>query len=224
MSDSYDLKRALKLVADVERAPSEPFDDLARVQAAARSRTRRRVRLGLGALAVTSVMGVGAGLIVSGDPTPPDAPATGDTSPGATSGSTIVSTTGVQLVAETFDAAPYTFDLTPQGWSVQGQNAFGVTIAPDDGSTSDHPDDFEGKLVIMFEANPPGGRAVDVDGRQFWITGDSGYTTISTRTLAGEPAGAVRIQYPDNAGWDEESMLAFTASVHVGDGAKHGQG
>jgi hypothetical protein len=27
-----------------------------------------------------------------------------------------------------------------------------VTIVPDDGSTSSSPDDFEGKLVIMFDA------------------------------------------------------------------------
>lgn len=224
MTDAHDLKHALQLVADIERAPAEPYDDLARVQAAARSRTRRRVRLGLGALAVTSVMGVGAGLIVSGEPTPPGASASLDSSPGTPADSRTVSTAGVELVAETFDATPYTFDLTPQGWSVQGQNAFGVTIAPDDGSVSDHPDDFEGKLVIMFEANPPGGRSVELDGRQFWITGDSGYTTISTRTIGGEPAGAVRIQYPDDTGWDEDTMLAFTASVHVSDGARHGQG
>ena len=127
-------------------------------------------------------------------------------------------------MAATFDAAPYTFDLTPKGWAVQGQDEFGVTIAPTDGSVSDSPYDFEGKLVIMFDPRPPGGRAVDLDGRRFWITGDSGYTTISTRTLPGEPDGAVRIQYPDDTGWTEDTMLAFTASVHVGEGAEHGLG
>lgn len=216
MTDPSDLKRALQLVADVERPPAEPSADLARVQAAARSRTRHRVRFGLAGLAVVSVLGVGAGLVLSGGPTPPDVTASGDTGPG--------SATGVRLVAATFDATPYTFDLTPQGWSVQGQNAFGVTIAPDDGSTSSSPDDFRGKLVIMFDANRPGGRAVESDGRTFWVSGDSGYTTIATRTRGDEPAGVVRIQYPDGTGWDETSMLAFLGSVHVGDGAELGHG
>lgn len=60
----------------------------------------------------------------------------------------------ITLVAMPLDAAPYTFDLTPQGWSVQAQKPTAVTIAPDDDSTSSDPDDFEGKLVITFDDNP----------------------------------------------------------------------
>ncbi len=130
----------------------------------------------------------------------------------------------MQLVAATFDADPYTFDLTPAGWHVQSQNAFAVTIAPDDGSTSDSPDVFIGKLVILFDQNPLSGTSVDVDGRRFWLHSDSDYTTISTATRPDEPPGAVRIQYPDDAGWTRESMLAFLGSVHVGPGALPGLG
>jgi hypothetical protein len=219
MNDQYDVKRVLQVIAETDRPATSPAADLARAQEA--GRTRNRFRLGLAGLAVASVVGVGTVLVATDDPATPDVTASDPTAPGSVASG---SGRGVRLVAATFDATPYTFDLTPQGWSVQGQNAFHVTIAPDDGSTSDLHDDFEGKLVIMFDANPPGGRAVDVDGRRFWITGDSGYTTISTRTTTGEPAGAVRIQYPDDAGWDEDTMLAFTASVHVGDGARHGLG
>ncbi|GAA5123048.1 hypothetical protein GCM10023339_42280 [Alloalcanivorax gelatiniphagus] len=215
---SHDLKHALHVAASTPRSAPDPADDLARARAAGRARSRRRVRAGLSGLAAAAVLGVGTTAVLTGqDPAGTPSAGTGSTP------STEVSV-GVQLVAESFDATPYTFDLTPEGWAVQGQNEFGVTIAPTDGSVSESPDDFVGKLVIMFEASPPGGRTVDLDGRRFWVTGDSGYTTISTRTLAGEPAGAVRIQYPDDAGWDEETMLAFTASVHVGDGAKHGLG
>lgn len=214
----HDLKRALALAASTERSSPDPADDLARARTARTARTRQRVRVGLSGLAVVAVVGVGASVAVSGR----EAPAGPSAGNGATSSPQTPE--GVQLVAATFDAPPYTFDLTPQGWSVQGQNAFGVTIAPEDGSTTDMPDDFEGKLVIMFDARPPGGRAVDLDGRTFWITGDSGYTTISTRTAAGEPEGAVRIQYPDDTGWTEDTMLAFTASVHVGDDARYGGG
>jgi hypothetical protein len=217
----HDLKQALHLAASTSRPAPDPADDLARARAADTARSRRRVRAGLSGLAAVAVLGIGTTAVLTGQD-PSGEPSAGSSA--TPTPSTEAPVGGVQLVAETFDATPYTFDLTPQGWAVQGQNEFGVTIAPTDGSTSDHPDDFVGKLVIMFDANPPGGRAVDLDGRRFWITGDSGYTTISTRTITGEPAGAVRIQYPDDTGWDEDSMLAFTASVHVGDGAKHGSG
>jgi hypothetical protein len=214
-----DLKHALNLATSDRPAP-EPADDLARARTARTARTRQRVRIGLSSLAMTAVVGVGATVAVTGQ----DAPAQPSAGSSATPlPDTLDTTDGVRLVAATLDASPYTFDLTPQGWSVQGQNASLVTIAPD-GSTTGYRDDFEGKLVIMFEARPPGGREVDVDGRKFWITGDSGYTTISTWTTAGEPEGAVRLQYPNDTGWTEDTMIAFTASVHVGNGANYGGG
>jgi hypothetical protein len=216
MTDPYDVKQALQLVAETERPTTDLAADLARAQEAVRARTRHRFRLGLAGLAVVSVMGVGAGLVLTGGRATPDVTAAGDagrTAPGS-----------VRLVAATFDATPYTFDLTPTGWSVQGQNPYAVTIAPDDGSTSSNPDDFRGKLVIVFDANEPTGRAIDLDGRRFWLSANSGYTTIATRTSGAEPAGVVRIQYPHDAGWDETSMLAFLASVHVGDTARHALG
>ena len=80
--------------------------------------------------------------------------------------------------------------------------------------------DFVGKLVITFDHNPLSGQLVAGSGRQVWIHGDSGYTTLSMRTTAGEPAGVVRIQYPDNAGWDRSAMVRFLRSVHVGAGAR----
>ncbi|MCD4527283.1 hypothetical protein [Nocardioides sp. cx-173] len=214
-----DLKYALSLAASERPAP-DPADDLARARTARTVRTRQRVRIGISSLAMTAVVGVGATVVVTGQDAPAQ-PSAGSGANPAPPGSDTVN--GVRLVAATLDASPYTFDLTPQGWSVQGQNASLVTIAPD-GSTTGYRDDFEGKLVIMFESRPPGGREVEVDGRRLWITGDSGYTTISTWTTAGEPEGAVRLQYPNDTGWTEDTMIAFTASVHVGNGANYGGG
>jgi len=211
MSPTHDIKQALGSVARADVPVPAPDEDLARARGAARARRRRRFRAGLAGLAVTSVLGVGAANVL------------GDA--GGSGGTTQVSPGTVQLVAKRFDAAPYTFDLTPRGWSVQGQNPYAVTIAPDDGSASESPDDFVGKLVIMFDANEPAGRLLERDAREFWVydSGD-GYTTIATRTRGDEPTGVVRIQYPRDAGWDENSMLAFLASVHVGDTARHGLG
>lgn len=206
---THDIKQVLGTVAETDRMAPSPAEDLARAQSAARSRTRRRFRAGLAGFAVVSVLGVGVVSLLddAGEQT------------------TQVSPGGVELVAKRFDAAPFTFDLTPRGWSVQGQRPQTVTIAPDDGSTSDHPDDFVGKLVIMFETNPPFGDPVERDGRTFWVAdSDGGYVTMTTRTRDVEPEGVVRIQYPRDAGWDEESMLAFLASVHVGDSARPGVG
>ena len=209
MSPTHDLKRVLSSVADAERPPVDPEADLDRARRVSVARARRRFRATLSGVAVVAVLGVGAATQLDERPTSP--PQSADR--------------GVRLVARTFDATPYTFDLTPEGWSVQGTRPAAVTIAPDDGSTSSHPDDFRGKLVILFDGNPvEQGRAVEQDGRAFWISENSDYTTVSTLTVAGEPAGVVRIQYPTATGWDEDSMVAFLGSVHVGPLAQHGLG
>ncbi|GAA4691042.1 hypothetical protein [Nocardioides conyzicola] len=220
MSPTHDLKRALQSAAESGRPAVDPADDLARAVAAARARSRRRFRVGLAGVASVAVLGVGAAVVLDREPTDPAVSAPRPS--------------GVELVSKQLDATPYTFDLTPKGWSVQAQNPTGVTIVPDDGSTSDDPDVFVGKLVIMFDANPPDGRVLHHDGRRFWVAGTSGrttlaarlsgYTTVATHTRDDEPAGVVRIQYPNGAGWDEPSMVAFLASVHVGPGARHGLG
>lgn len=211
MPHVHDVKHALATVVDQEWSPADPHADLARARAAAGVRLRRRFRLGLSALATAAVLGVASVAVL-------------DDSPSAPAVSTEPDDGGVRLVAEQFDATPYTFDLTPAGWSVQGQRPQSVTIAPDDGSTSSHPDDFRGKLVILFDTNPPDGRPVTHDDREFWVRDDSGYTTVATRTVPGEPGGVVRIQYPGDTGWDLDSMLDFLGSVHVGPLAQHGFG
>jgi hypothetical protein len=99
-----------------------------------------------------------------------------------------------------------------------------VTIAPV-GFPDQEPASFVGKLVIMLDQNPLGrGERVDVDGRDFRIRESEGYTTISTATRPGEPAGVVRIQYPSGTGWSRDTMLEFLADVQVGPGAQPGVG
>jgi hypothetical protein len=82
-------------------------------------------------------------------------------------------------------------------------------------------------VELDWDAPPgcPDGARVLTEDRVFWIrAGDSGYTTVATRTRADEPPGVVRVQYPDEAGWSNDTMLAFLGSVHVGPGALPGQG
>lgn len=205
-----DLKRALETVAGTDGGQADAISDLVRARAAAKARTHRRLRRGLMAMTMATVVGVGAVLLV-------DRHDHATVAPEATA-------VGVELVAEPFEAPPYSFDLTPQGWSVQAQQPTAVTIAPDDGSTSSDPSDFRGKLVILFDTNPPTGRQLAHGERVMWVAGDSDYTILATRTTGAEPPGVVRIQYPADAGWDLDSMAAFLASVHVGPGARHGHG
>jgi hypothetical protein len=211
-----DLRTTLDRAAGDGRPDGRPVDpapDLRRARAALVRRSRRRQAAGLGALALVGVAAVGVVL---------DRPGTQQL-PSDTLASSPVDAQ-VALVAATLEAEPYAFDLTPQGWSVGGRTPTAVTIVPDDGSTSDDPDDFRGKLVVMLDANPLEGREVEHDGRTFWITSGDGYTTMATPTRPGEQAGVVRIQFPDDAGWDEETMLAFLGSVRVGATAAPGVG
>jgi hypothetical protein len=213
MTNTSDLKRALQSVADSDRPATDPLEDLTRARAARTVRTRRRFRLGLAGVTVAAVVGITAGSVLSAQD-----------SPGSPSGDVAASSAAVRLVSAEFDASPYTFDLTPVGWSVQGENPFAVTIAPDDGSASTSPDDFVGKLVILFDTNEPTGKPTVFEGRTIWVQQSDDYVTMATRARTDEPAGIVRIQYPRKAGWDVPSMQAFLASVHVGAGAQHGQG
>jgi hypothetical protein len=202
-----DLKRLLEVAAETTPGVVDPAADLARARRARRARTVGRIRVGVATIAIAVVVAVG--LTRTGTTPHHQDP---------------VAASPVRLVAASFEADPYTFDLTPTGWHVQAQNPYAVTNVPDDGSTSGSPDVFVGKLVILFDQNPLGGGCVESDGRQFCLRTDSEYTTISTPTRADEPPGVVRIQYPDDAGWTRASMLAFLGSVHVGPGALPGLG
>lgn len=205
-----DIKHLFDVASSPVRVGPDPAEDLARAHAASRARTSRRIQLGSVGLALAAV--VTAGLLQSiNEPSP----SSELTSPQAGS---------VRLVAQTFTADPYTFDLTPSGWSVQDTNPYRVTIAPDDGSASDEPDDFVGKLVVMFDQTPPEGKQVALDGRDFWIRYGDDSLTVMTATRRDEPPGTVRIQYIGESKWSPVALMKFLGSVHVGAGALPGNG
>lgn len=207
MSDA-DLKRMLEAAVGDDAPMPSAAADLHRARAGLAARRRHRFRAATAAGALVTVA-IGAGLATVAEHT--DAPGHHQVD-------------SIVLVSKPLHASPYTFDLTPRGWKVQQQRPSGVTIAPDDGSTSSSPYDFQGKLVILFDRNPLAGKRVDYRGRQIWMVGDSGYTTLAMATSADEPRGVVRIQYPDGTGWSHRQMLRFLASIHVGAGARPGLG
>jgi hypothetical protein len=209
-----DLNTLLERAAGPVTGPVDARADLTRGHRALSRTRRRRGALGLAGVAAAGVVGAGLSRLASPDPERTHA-AEGHHQKSA----------GVALLAQPFAAGPYTFDATPAGWEVQGSYPQGVTIAPV-GFPDQEPLSFEGKLVIMFDANPPTGAQASLDGRTFWVEDDTGggYTSIATLTRAGEPAGVVRIQYPSGTGWTRDTMLEFLAGVHVGEGAQQGVG
>ena len=205
----------LNTLLDRAAGTATPFDahaDLTRGRRALSRTRRRRAAGGLLGVTAASVVGIGAFRMAQPDSIQPQR-AIESTRTGG----------GISFLSQPFVAGPYTFDQTPVGWEVQGSYPQGVTIAPV-GFADQDPNSFVGKLVILFDANPLSGEKVQRDGRTFWIHGNTGYTTIATPTLAGEPAGKVLIQFPDNTGWTRDAMLEFLAGVHVGAGAEPGVG
>lgn len=209
-----DLNTLLERAAGPTSAPVDAHADLTRGHRALSRTRRRRSAMGLLGVAAAGVAGVGVVRYAGAD----DGPSQAVERPG-TSGRQA----GISFLAQPLEAGPYTFDATPEGWEVQGISPSGVTIAPV-GFPDQEPSSFTGKLVIMFDGNPLSGEQFQRDGRTFWVRGNSGYTTMATPTLPGEPAGNVLIQFPDDTGWTRDTMLQFLAGVHVGAGAQRGLG
>jgi hypothetical protein len=209
-----DLNTLLDRAAGPATAPVDAHADLTRGHRALSRTRRRRGAVGLAGVATLGVVGVGIARVADRG---------GDVVTDA-SGTHHPKQTGVTLLGQPFSAGPYQFDATPEGWEVQGADAFAVTIAPV-GFPDQEPGSFVGKLVILFDGDPVGGGdRVDVGGRTFVVSHGEGYTTIATPTRPGEPAGVVRIQYPSDTGWTRDNMLQFLAGVHVGAGAQQGLG
>jgi hypothetical protein len=116
-------------------------------------------------------------------------------------------------------AGPYSFDVTPVGWSVQGHRPGSVTFAADDGTSDPHPDAFVGKIVLLYDTDPLFGEAVAYSGRDFKVNESSDTLVVSTRTRVGEPEGTVRLQVPLAVGWSVDTALEMLDGVRVSEGA-----
>jgi hypothetical protein len=211
-----DLNTLLDRAAGPTGSPLDVHADLTRARRALSRTRRRRSAAGLVGVAAAGVLGVGVLRQPDGGDGPQQATERfADDTP----------TADVSVPPAPVVAGSYTFPSLPDGWEVQGFRPSTVTIAPV-GTADEHPDSFTGKLVIMFDGNPPSGEKVEHDGRTFWVIADSGegYMRLTTRTLPGEPEGNVLIQYPAATGWELEAMLDFLAGVHVDEGAEKGVG
>lgn len=196
-------------------SPATPIeDDLARAHTAWRRRRRNRGLVAIGSTCAVGLIAAGvAGTGVLDRGATPDAVVTEDPS----------STGSGLLFAANTDGGPYTFGKLPRGWEVQGETPSAVTIARI-GYKNQEPHSFIGKLVIMYDQNPPSGNKTVYGGREFFSRGDSGHTTVMVRTRAGEPEGTVYAQYPDSTGWSVDTMIEFLDAVRVNESAEPGLG
>ncbi len=206
-----ELSDLLNRASEPEHTSTSVDADLARGRAALRRR-RARGAIRLGSIAAVGVIAagiVGSNALQSDRDNPAAVPDRG--------------TDGVQRGAADADAGPYTFGKLPEGWEVQGVLPSAVTIAPV-GFKDQSPYSFLGKLVIMYDQNPPSGDVTSVNGRDFYSRGDSDHTTVVVATRPGEPDGMVSVQYPDSTGWDTDTMIEFLDAGRVNESAEPGVG
>ncbi|QIG41969.1 hypothetical protein G5V58_03515 [Nocardioides anomalus] len=231
-----DLNTLLDRAAGPARATVDAHPDLTRGHRALARTRRRRGAVGLAGVAAAGAFGValtrggGGGdtpVGVADDPTTVPSPSTATSTP-PTAPPTAPPPTTPPPTSPTVDpsapvtgsAAPRFFALppAPAGFELQGNSPSSVTIAPvGDRSV---PEDFEGKIVLMFDTHRPAGHRQVVDGRTFWVAADTGggYARVSTRSREGDPAGVLALQFPVRA-WTTDDALAFLSGVRALDGA-----
>ena len=133
--------------------------------------------------------------------------------------------TAIDLVAYKGRQAPgYQVSEVPQGWIIQGGNAFVLTLAPK-GDKDTSVDSFVGKLVVMLQSRdasaPTTGARQPVAGRpgRFDVQGKTQMLTYK------DSAGAwVVIQAPTSLGWDSTRLARFAAGVQVLGNAQQSRG
>jgi hypothetical protein len=134
--------------------------------------------------------------------------------------------THVRLVAyhgEQLDG--FIVDQVPEGWYLQGSNAFSLTVAPRGDTTS--PDAFVGKLVVMLLSSSapqelPKGEPVKVGEFDGVVTHQGEADTLTYEDGAGH---FVQIQaWRDALGWTNEQLASFAEGVQVTSHAQAGVG
>jgi hypothetical protein len=222
-----DIKELLeRAVRSVEAAPTAEIveADLQRGRAAL-ARRRRTIRLGATAVAAAVVL---AGAIVASNlgGAPGTIQVTGTPGNGTTHSSGPRPGTPVRLVAYHGDQLDgFVVNQVPDGWYLQGSNAFRLTLAPEGDTTS--PDDFEGKLVVMLLSSSapqklPEGDPVEVGGHDGVVSHGPPADTLTYDDGAGH---LVQVQAWSSAlGWTDQQLVAFAEGVQVTAGAQAGVG
>jgi hypothetical protein len=133
--------------------------------------------------------------------------------------------TPVRLVAYHGDQPEgFTVAQVPEGWFLQGTNAFSLTVAPKGDTTS--PDAFEGKLVVMLLSSSapqrlPEGDPVSVGGQD----GVVAHGPADVLTYKDDAGHFVQVQAWRSAlHWTNDQLVSFAEGVQVTADAQPGVG
>jgi hypothetical protein len=226
MSDIKELFDRTARSAEVTPSAETVEADLLRGRAAlARRRRGRAIRLSVAGTAAAALVGT---TIVAGHLGRTDESTRPATSPsiGVNQGSGPDRGSSVRLVAyqgEQLDG--FTVDQIPEGWFLQGSNAFSLTIAPQGDTTS--PDDFVGKLVVMLLSSSapqklPEGDPVKVGDNDGVVAPGPPADTLTYEDGDGH---FVQIQaWTAPLGWTKEQLASFAEGVEVTSHAQPGVG
>ena len=227
MNDIRDLLERASRSAESAPTPDVVEADLRRGRVAlARRRRSRAIRSGSIAVVATVVL-AGAALAVSNRGGSPGATRpTHRTGTRATHGTAPQPAMPVRLVAyHGGQLDGFVVDRVPDGWYLQGSNAFRLTIAPEGDTTS--ADDFEGKLVVMLLSSSapqqlPAGDPVQVGGHDGVVSPGPPADTLTYDDGAGH---LVQIQaWTTPLGWTDQQLVAFAEGVRVTAAAQAGVG
>ncbi|WFE26386.1 hypothetical protein O7623_24095 [Solwaraspora sp. WMMD791] len=140
---------------------------------------------------------------------------TGGTTSSTTTGG---SSTAVQLVAYTGSQPEgYRLATVPQGWVVQGSDAWTLVLAPADAADTD-PHSFIGKIAVSTQAQMPTGlpsESVTVDGLAGHLVTMEDNTDGRTLFVEQPGGGYLTVQVWDGLGWSGERIVEFAAGIEV---------
>jgi hypothetical protein len=172
--------------------------DLLRGRAALTRRRVRRSVTGLGATAATAVLA----LAIVGGQSSPDP----DPHPVAR-GLDLVAYTGTQLPG-------FTVEKVPEGFVLQGANAYSLDIALPGNHTSLN--DYRGKLVVMLQSKDatgtPTGKQVEINGRPGTI---STFDPAAKQLYYSDGAHQIVVQSPTELGLSDAELVEFASGVTV---------
>jgi hypothetical protein len=211
----------------VAPTPQQIEADLARGRGALRRRRLFQAG-GASAFAVAAVAAAAVAFTSTGAPAADNTPLAQGSAPAAGATTPAAGPAALQLVAYT-GAQPegYTLDTVPDGWEVQGVDAYVLTLAPKNAKDK-NPSSFVGKVVAMLQSvddtAAPTGEAVTIGGNPGVIKKAGGQTSGWTVFVDQPGRPRLQVQVWDGLGWSKADAIAFTEGVHVNDNAKPGHG
>lgn len=207
---------------DAEPTTAQVAADMARGRKALRR--RRLLQAGSGSAFAAAALAAAVAFATTGGAAPAGtAPLAQDASVTGTAPAS-----GVKLVAYTGEQPEgYTVDKVPDGWEIQGVDAYVLTLAPKNAKDK-NVHSFKDKVVVMLQSvddtSTPKGEKVDIAGKPGVLGKAEGQTT-GWWLFVDQPSGPrLQVQVWDGLGWSKADVTAFAAGVHVNENAKPGRG